>query len=409
MGAATSYELSSYTDKYELDVTTQTVSVYSFAFEPSSDTTQVVEITGINNYVSNWTVTKSTGTAGTLIFQTKDGTAKVIGSGDTQHFFAFINEANVSGGGQDLKVYYVTDTNATIDTTANSASDTYSGVSVNDFTMTFNAGQGSGDPHIMPYINPYNTTLLLPHTDNIINYFALHTENEILTINAETWHLSLDRIVLAEEIRRDLTMENKPHLYTEKKHKLLPEAIDNITKYPIQLNEMTDYDVSFNRYVTINYNDSTLTIDMETLTCEQEPLKNTNINVTEERELTQKNKSGKIRSIFITTSTIGIVRLDFIRRPERLNHRNDINIIFGKELSKPKALKLDIKGALMHPDKIYNVPKLTSTDLSEFKKEPTPQTLKNYITLNKQKLKQHRYNIRNFVRSEQLSSDYNRQ
>ncbi len=168
MGIATSYQTASYTNKFEFDITSQSTLVRSFSFDPTDSATTVVEITGQNSYNNNWKATK--GTNNVIVFETKAGNALELGSNDAQHFFAFLSHAMSSAN----KIYWISDTDATINVDAADASAVYS-VTPNDFNITLNAGQGSGDPRINPYINPYKEPLILPSNNKIYNYLSYHS------------------------------------------------------------------------------------------------------------------------------------------------------------------------------------------------------------------------------------------
>ena len=415
MGAAVSYGTETHTDKYEIEITTQTVLIRAFAIDPSDNTTVVQEITGLNGYNTYWKSTKSSGTNGTLIFETKDGSLREIGSGDNPVFFAYISKAYTAGGVND-NVYYVTETSPSIDYTGDTVLDVFTNfTTVNNFTMTFNSGAGGGDPRIQPYINPYKEPLVLPCDDKLYNYFSYHSNDsdEIITVNAQMWYLSFDRIVLTEELRRDLIYLKKPQLKTQEKYDAYPIAHENITKYPLNYEDLTENDESFMKIVKINYvkNGVTInmTIDMESLeVLENENYENIKIfdkvryvkpnMVYGKKKFDRINTDSYMKRIILYSEKFGKIDFEFIRDTNRLNHRNNIIINFQKNKRKNELIKLPVNGALIHPNRLYTVPKLTTTDFNEFIKEPIPILLSEYSKKNGRRLKLRRFAIRKMVR-----------
>ena len=407
MGIATSYQTASYTNKFEFDITSQSTLVRSFAFDPTDSATTVVEITGQNNYGNNWKATK--GSNNVIVFETNAGNALELGSNDTQHFFAFLSHAMSAAN----KIYWISDTDATINADAADASAVYS-VTPNDFNITLIAGQGSGDPRINPYINPYKEPLILPPNNKIYNYLSYQSEEEKITINASMWMLSFDRIVFAEELYRDLTLPNKPELATDEKRHAYKIAIENITKFPLKKISANTLASSFIRYITIIYQKSNdppqeLTIDMETLHSDksfQAPFKLTHPTPMFSPELSmgiKKFERDKTDSFYKTltlqnTVTFGDINLTLIRDTNRLNHRNSISIRFETNRHTQDILRLNVKGAIIHPDTVATVPTASTTDPELFHKEPTPQLLSEYTKENKEKLRKRRHDIRAQVR-----------
>lgn len=406
MGAAESH------DAGALHVSSQTALVYSFAIDGSASIV-VNDITSQNNYVLNWD--HQVGSSDTVVFTVKSPPAKVLGNdagtgGDPNalDYFAYLSAKLTPGN----IVYWVSDTGATINVN-NAAASVYSGVTVNNFTLA-DGGGGGGDPHINPKLNPYNATLILPPNNKIYNYLQYQKCAEKFVINAAMWNLSHDRITFAEELRRDITLKNGLHK-TPDKEAILSEAIENITKYPLETGTATRNDPSFIRFLTIIYETQfttplRLTVDMETLDVSG-TTDSPNVITTDTAPITyphynrgeiafhRKTTDSYMKKLTIKTKKFGNTIITLVRDTNRLNHRNSVAIQFQHNRSEFGTMN----GALIHPDRIYTVPTLTTTDFSLFHKEPIPELLSDYKNRNEKRLKERRFQIRDMVRAHDFS------
>lgn len=420
MGTASSYMVATYTspDKFEIAVTTQTVTATGFAVTADATTLDMIEIK--DAFLANWTYVKNG--SNVLIFYTTDGSARTIGTGDTEEYIGFSNEAFAGAAGATHDVYWsLSDTigNGGIDLDAATASTVFD-TSSNSFLLTNVNSAGSGDPRISPYINPYRAALILPVNTKIYNYFSYFSPDETVIINAKMWSLSGDKIVFAEELYRDLTIKNG-QLKTFAKENIYKTAIDNIINYPLNENEITKNDVSFVKELTIIHKTKftipiVVTIDMETLEVITS-IEHPNFNISDKQVyLTPQYKpqsteikfrrdttDSYIRRVTLKTQKFANININLIRDTNRLNHRNSISILLGKNKQRDSILKNNVGGCLMHYDKIYTVPSLTTTDFSQFYKEPIPELLSDYNNRNKDYLKQRRFQIRDMVRSHDFS------
>ncbi len=247
--------------------------------------------------------------------------------------------------------------------------------------------------------------------------------DEKITINASMWMLSFDRIVFAEELYRDLTLPNKPELATDEKRNAHKIAVENITKNPLEKISPDMFVSSFIRYITIIYQKSTeppqeITIDMETLASstsppsisssffklsDSEPMLSPELSMGKKKFERDKTESFYKILTLQNTTTFGDINLTLIRDTKRLNHRNSISIRFEKNRHTQDILRLNVNGALIHPDTVATVPSASTTNPELFHKEPTPTLLSEYTKDNKEKLHQRRHEIRAKVRKHDFS------
>ena len=416
MGSATSYpDLASNSKGYEFHISSQTALPYAFAVNVDDGCT--VTITTNNSYESNWEATTYT-TAGdydVIVIKTKDDTGRILGNSagtggdpDIEDFFCIFSIQVLQTNQDSGQIYWVNEV-PTISPSPTGNSDIFTNAAVNDFTLTDSpSGDGGGDPHIYPYINPFGEKLILPHSDKVYNYFALHTDNEILTVNTQMWHLSFDRIVFAEELRRDLyELKGKPELFTKEKEEILPKAIENIAANPVELEDMTESDVSFNRYITFNYvRDGTcqfnFTVDLESLDVVNAP-KSSYLKISNAKNVKSLYSKRTHRRVTVFTEALKSVSIELIRKYDRLNHRNDLVLIMDKLFDRNDMNKYNVGGALVHPDRIHTVPDLTTTDMNLFVKEDVPELLSNFAEKNTKKLRKRRFEIRGLVRKHDFS------
>lgn len=419
MGAAISYS-----GDNVFHITSQGAEVYSFAFQGESGVTNI-NISPNYGYNTEWT--SDVGSSDTIVF-TSTGAARVLGNeGDTGNdpdgLDFFVSMSSVPQGATNKTIYWVSSNAGSIDKDQTPGS-VYTGTTVNSFEMTFSTESG-GDPHINPIINPYNTTLILPSNSKIYNYLYYHDDTETISINAEMWQLSHDRIVFAEELRRDLSFadKNKQYLATPEKKEALPKALNNITLNPLTETEVTENDPSFIKTLYIYYRNKTTntesayTVDMETLNfTSHNQTEESNITFTEKKPLlTPKMHEGKIkferqngdsyqRNIKFVTDYLNNIEVVISRDTHRLNHRNNIFVrFFSHYVHKVKIHSPNVKGALIHPDRIYTVPTLETTDFNQFQKEPIPEPLSEYYNRNAKRLKSRRFKIRDMVRAHDFS------
>lgn len=422
MGAAISYGVD-----FEFHITTQNIPIYSFAFDAPS-ATSFTEIKG--TFLDNWEVVDTGGNTDLIIIKERTDTSRVLSASDTPVYFGKLSQGMTNAP----QVYWVSsksgnEFNSNI-TTTGTASDVFTNWStVNDFPMTYNAGDGGGDPHINPIINPYNTTLILPSNTKIYNYLYFQDQTETIIINAQMHQLSHDRIVFAEELQRDLSFTKKDKhkhlLATPEKRDILPQALNNITLYPQPPNSTTENDPSFIKTLYVYYQNKqtnteiAYTINMETLDIQSQITSTSdqqNISFTEKTPLLRpKIHEGKIkferseddsyeRKIKFTTVHLKNFDIYISRDTHRLNHRNNIHVkFFSPQVYKKNIHSPSVKGALIHPDRIYTLPTLETTDQSQFQKEPIPEILSDYKNRNAKRLKRLRFQIRDMVRAHDFS------
>lgn len=421
MGSIISYQVATHTspDKFEIDLSTQTSNVVAFAFDPTTTAATMLDIK--QSILDDWAYTKGTGTNQPLIFETRSGNKEGIYAGQAAQYFGFISHVQ----SHPTTVYWIAETGVTLDYAAADAEGVFTNATnVNSFqpednTTNYPNEAGSGDPHIRPLINPYKLPLVLPVNNKIYNYFYYQSPSETVIINAAMWCLSGDRIVFAEELRRDMTIKNG-NLKTDEKERAYPEALENITKYPVKDDDNTQFnDVSFIRYLSIVHKTNFTTpievvIDLETL----EPITSishpnfvmSNIKpnthkyyVNGKLKYDRTNMNSKFRDFTIKTETFGNIMISPIRDYDRLNHRNSLLINIQKNKIEKDLTRLNVQGALIHPDRIHTVPTLQTTDFSQFHKEPIPELLSDYNNRNKDRLKQRRFQIRDMVRNHDFS------
>lgn len=411
MGAATSYQSPLHTDKYLFQLTTQNIGITGFAVDADPTSLEVVEVK--DSLLANWTYVTTANNV--IIFYTTDGTTRTIGTGDTQEYVGFTDQAFTSGNAPFNVYWSNVDTigNGGIDLDAADASSVFSSNS-NNFLLASESGSGSGDPRISPYVNPYRQPLILPVNTKTYNYLAYHSDTETIIINAKMWSLSGDRIVFTEEIRRDLTIKNGRY-HTENKKNVFEKALENITKYPLNDNEIGENDVSFIKELYITHKTPYSTpvevfVDMETLDVKG-TIEHPNIHISNKNQFTapqidnknvikftRDNTNSYIRTLTIKTEIFDNLTLDLVRDTNRLNHRNSMYLRFLKNANSKRIEYLGIKGCLMHYDRIYTVPSLTTTNFQEFIKEPIPELVSDYKNRNAKRLKERRFQIRKMVR-----------
>lgn len=277
------------------------------------------------------------------------------------------------------------------------------------FTGTFNrefgsedVGSGGGDPHIRPYFNPCRKTYLLPTNDNIFKYFDTQDTSERIVINVKMELLSFDRIIFAEELKIKRQGRNN--------WDKVPQAIENIIKYPKTMETKDIFDPSFAKYISIIYQSDTLfeklTIDVETLQIITESHNEKIIisDIEDPDKYNYKGKNGSIKNTKMRVITILSKKLDTIkvliyRDYDRLNHRNHISLIFKNNnknyLKKCSGILMNIKTHGMI------VPYLDYIDSINYNHNTNNklEIVDNYLTKLKKPLRERRFKIRNMIRT----------
>ena len=273
-------------------------------------------------------------------------------------------------------------------------------------TMARSASEGGGDPHIRPYFNPRNKVYLLPTNDSTYKYFDTQDSSERIVINTQTHLLSFDRIIFAEELK----IKRQGRDNWDK----VPQAIENITKYPKTMDTKEEHDTSFAKYISIIYQSETvseqLIIDVESLdiTTDKTYSKITFSSIKKSDGSLYRNKKGEIgntemREITIKSKKLDIIRMIIYRDYDRLNHRSHISLLFKnhnkKYLKQCAGILMNIKThgmivpSLNHIDRI-NYDHGTNNGL---------ETVESYLAKWKAPLRKHRFRIRNMIRANDFS------
>ena len=276
-------------------------------------------------------------------------------------------------------------------------------------TMAESGGSSGGDPRIKPYFNSCNRIYLLPTNDYTYKYFDTQDQSERIVINTQMHILSFDRIIFAEELKIKRQGRNN--------WDKVPQAIDNITKYPKTMETKKDYDTSFAKYISVIYQNISfseqLVIDVESLdiikderNIKDTKIKFSQINDSNERHYKSKNrdiKDIKMREITIQSKKLDTITLIIYRDYNRLNHRSHISIIFKnhntKYLKQCSGILMNIKTHGMI------VPSLNYIDQINFNHNTNNEldTVQNYLSKWKTTLLKHRFRIRNMIRANDFS------
>lgn len=201
-------------------------------------------------------------------------------------------------------------------------------------TIAESGGSSGGDPHIKPYFNLHNKVYMLPTNDCVYKYFDTQDPSERIIINTQMHLLSFDLIVFAEELKIKRQGRNN--------WDKVPQAIENITKYPKTMETKEDHDTSFAKYISVMYQSRSkkeqLMIDVESLEIVEDKRKDeTNkIDVSSIKETDAKHykskksdiKNIKMREITISSKKLDTITLLIYRDYDRLNHRSHISLLF---------------------------------------------------------------------------------
>lgn len=218
------------------------------------------------------------------------------------------------------------------------------------------AGAGSGDPHIIPYINPRREVFLLPVNNSIYKYFDNMDEEHRVVVNVKMWMLNSKFIFFVERLKKQ-----QDPLY---------RVADGMI--PMYRSEDSDneLDTSFARYVCFMYRcksdpskNETLVMDLESMKfVEWRGVTDDDVENLELRECGVSSVSGvngaynffkigakymnqrrlhylgkqKFRkrlgsvgiNIDFQTEKIGMMRVKILRELSRPNHRNHLDFEF---------------------------------------------------------------------------------
>ena len=295
-----------------------------------------------------------------------------------------LNSGTIPSG---LEVHWVNGTTASYDGNENSSTP-YSGVTYNVEFSSSDAGSGGGDPHIIPLYNPLNKIWVLTTDNKTYKYFDNRDPNQRIVINSRMWVLDNRFIYITEKLQK----MNSPY-YQEAKNK--------VTNYIVDHN-YNEIDTSFVKYISFMVktpdHSEVLVFDTETLLPVDIPnvdlnhidsidmnntlekidnysLPNTRLDKSKYKYLQVSDIApfkGKIvnidkiisnesdtenfyREIKIDSKKHGTLIFNIIRLPDRINHRNHIEI----RLKEPyKVNPYNCCGTLIKLDQIETVPSI---------------------------------------------------
>lgn len=273
-------------------------------------------------------------------------------------------------------------------------------------TMARSTSEGGGDPHIRPYFNPRNKVYLLPTNDSNYKYFDTQDTSERIVINAQTYLLSFDRIIFAEEL--------KIKRHGRDNWDKVPQAIENITKYPKTMETKEEHDTSFAKYISVIYQTASvseqLIIDVESLEITKDEIKDkiTISSIKDSDAIHYKSKKSdikniKMREITIQSKKLDIIRMIIYRDYDRLNHRSHISILFRnhnrKYLQRCAGILMNIKTHGMIIPSLNHIDRINYDHRTDNRLE----TVESYLAKWKAPLRKERFRIRNMIRANDFS------
>lgn len=273
-------------------------------------------------------------------------------------------------------------------------------------TMAESGGASGGDPHIKPYFNSRGKVYILPTNDFTYKYFDTQDLSERIVINAQTHLLSFDRIIFAEELKIKRQKRNN--------WDKVPQAIENITKYPKTMETKEEYDTSFAKYISFIYQTENvseqLIIDVENLEIivdtTESKIKVSSIE--DANSIHYKSKKSDIKNIKMREITIQSKKLDTIkvliyRDYDRLNHRSHISLIFRNHnqnyLKRCAGVLMNIKTHGMIVPSLYHIDHINYDHITDNGLE----TVDTYLAKWKAPLRKKRFRIRNMIRANDFS------